>query len=109
MIIIAHDVFEGCSDTDIYPIDTSKIKDARLKQDLEQAKDNAWFEPYDDDIWDEVDESGLPTRISTRRRYTDFMGRFIYPEHYDPDLPPARQRSQLAMSGTAVSRRNLPA
>ncbi len=63
MIIIAHDVYEGCSDTDIYAIDTSKIKDAKLKQDLEKAKQNSWYEPYDDDVWDDEEQHFTQVRF----------------------------------------------
>jgi lysophospholipase L1-like esterase len=60
-----------------------------LGNDLDDLRDNRW---------DEVDASGLPTRIATRRAYPDTMGRFVDPARYDFELSPILQRSRLCVA-----------
>jgi hypothetical protein len=43
MFIVCHDVFEGCRDTDIYCIDTSKFTNKVLKNLFESAQDGDWI------------------------------------------------------------------
>jgi len=64
MIIVVHDVNEGCRDTDIYPIDTSKMQAGKLKQRLEAAKNNDWIEIQDSEAFeDEIKLAKLPAKV----------------------------------------------
>ena len=59
MILACNQVYESCSDTDLFLLDTKQLKDLALRKRLEAKSSDDWYEVTDDEMED-IDETKPP-------------------------------------------------